>query len=256
MAQITFTDAIGAAVLRNDMPVPANRFSGWTPATRPVTSSSTNLATGALCTYEFRRDYMASFDLNYISAHEATVPTITFFAGGGTGGGWSAGARYSRVSAIFGSAVSVASSEVGDTLLNDEAITWAWDEVPGATGYRLWLTFGTGAGGENFYKDVGAVTTYTDSTGGLGYTAGTPPTTGGIVDWVSIADRLCAHLLTGGTCSVECEDTVSSTYATCGLAPGATPTLRLTNAQTKEYTLSLSLLNRAGSPVQMVCLYS
>jgi hypothetical protein len=78
----------------------------------------------------------------------------------------------------------------------------------------------------------------------------------GAVNYVAIADRLIAWLMQGGQCSVQTEDSATNTYATCGLAPGTTPTLRMTNRKTLEYTLSLSLINLAGSPVQMVAVYA
>ena len=78
--------------------------------------------------------------------------------------------------------------------------------------------------------------------------------TGG-TNLVAVADRLIAWLMQGGTCSVTTGDSLSSVYPTCGLWPGSTPTLRLTNTKTLEYTLSLQLLNLAGSPVRMDCAY-
>lgn len=35
-AEITFTDTIGPATLRNNRPEPADRFTGWTPDSKPV----------------------------------------------------------------------------------------------------------------------------------------------------------------------------------------------------------------------------
>lgn len=71
-----------------------------------------------------------------------------------------------------------------------------------------------------------------------------------------LADRLRRHLLNGGTCSVQTSDAAASAYATCGLKPGGAPQLQLTNRRRIEYTLSLALLNLAGSPAQMVCRYA
>lgn len=73
---------------------------------------------------------------------------------------------------------------------------------------------------------------------------------------VEVADRLIKHLLRGGTCAVNTGDSASSSYATCGLMPGTTPSLVQSDAAHLEYTLSLSLINLAGSPVAMVCRYS
>ena len=72
---------------------------------------------------------------------------------------------------------------------------------------------------------------------------------------LTIAMRLIAHLMNGGTCAVTTGDAASSAYATCGLTPGTTPQLVMSDKRAIEYTLSLSLLNVAGSPVAMVCRY-
>ncbi len=71
-----------------------------------------------------------------------------------------------------------------------------------------------------------------------------------------IADRLRLWLMNGGTCSVATGDSVASTYSTCGLMPGTTPELVLSDPGLIEYTLRLSLINLAGSPVRMVARYS
>lgn len=73
---------------------------------------------------------------------------------------------------------------------------------------------------------------------------------------VAIADRLVAHLLSGGTCSVATGDAGSHTYATCGLWPGSTPSLTLSDRTNLLWTFSVQVLNLAGSPVQMVAVYA
>lgn len=72
---------------------------------------------------------------------------------------------------------------------------------------------------------------------------------------LTIAQKLKAHLLDGGTCSVYTEDLAGSTYATCGLWPNSTPELALTDRRTMEYVLRLSLINLASSPVEMNAFY-
>lgn len=76
------------------------------------------------------------------------------------------------------------------------------------------------------------------------------------VNYVAIADRLIAHLMSGGTVSVQTDDAGTRLYPTCGLAPGSTPTLRLTDRRNLLYTLSLSLINLAASPVRMDAVYA
>ena len=75
------------------------------------------------------------------------------------------------------------------------------------------------------------------------------------VSMVDVADRLIYHLLNGGTCAVNTNDAATSAYATCGLKPGTTPSLELTDRRALEYTLSLQLVNLAGSPARMSCYY-
>lgn len=69
------------------------------------------------------------------------------------------------------------------------------------------------------------------------------------------ADRLIAWLLQGGAVWVETGDAAANIYGTCGLMPGTTPSLTLTDRVNLEYTLRLSLINLAASPVRMVCHY-
>lgn len=73
---------------------------------------------------------------------------------------------------------------------------------------------------------------------------------------VEIADRLIYHLRNGGTCSVYTNDAAASQYATCGLRPGTTPQLQLTDRRAMEFTLSLELVNLAGSPTRMMAHYA
>lgn len=72
---------------------------------------------------------------------------------------------------------------------------------------------------------------------------------------VEVAARLKYHLLNGGSCTVNTGDTASSSY-TCGLYPGSSPSLTQSNPALLEYTLSLQVVNIAGSPVRMICRYA
>lgn len=145
-ASISFTDAIGAAVLTNGKPMPGGRFSAWTPNTVAVGDAAELQSTGARVMFKIRDDYTASFELRGIPC---------------------------------------------------------------------------------------------DSTSGL----------------LDIADRLTNWLESGGTCAVATGDAVGSTYATCGIAKGAKPTLKMSDPKNIEYTLTLALVNLAGTPVRMVCRY-
>jgi hypothetical protein len=83
-----------------------------------------------------------------------------------------------------------------------------------------------------------------------------PVATVGGVRLVDVAARLIAWLMAGGTCTVNTGDVSGSSYATCGLMPGTTPTLQLTDRINLEYSLNVSLINVAASPVAMVCHYA
>ena len=82
-----------------------------------------------------------------------------------------------------------------------------------------------------------------------------PVAASGGVRLVDVAARLVAWLLQGGQCAVNTGDVESNSYATCGLMAGTTPSLSLTDKVNLEYTLSLSLINLAVSPIAMVCHY-
>lgn len=73
---------------------------------------------------------------------------------------------------------------------------------------------------------------------------------------VAILDRLILHLLKGGQVSVTTGDSSGNVYATCCLAEGALPAKRMFNRREITWALSLTLVNVAGSPVPMTCLYS
>lgn len=73
---------------------------------------------------------------------------------------------------------------------------------------------------------------------------------------VTILDRLIAWLLAGGTVSVTCNDSLSAVYATCCLAEGSTPTKKVFNAKDQTWVLTVKLVNIAGSPVPMTCIYT
>lgn len=72
-----------------------------------------------------------------------------------------------------------------------------------------------------------------------------------------IACELIAALLNGNgfTCALYTEDAYANSYPTLGLMPGTEPELALTDRRTMEYTLSLSLINLAASPVPIECHY-
>jgi hypothetical protein len=67
MASIGWTDSTGAATLTNLYATgPASRFANWTPDTAIVAQSANAMADGALHVFEFRADYLVSFELRDI----------------------------------------------------------------------------------------------------------------------------------------------------------------------------------------------
>lgn len=72
---------------------------------------------------------------------------------------------------------------------------------------------------------------------------------------VTILDRLVAWLLGGGQVSVTTGDSNAAVYATCGLAEGFVPKKAIYNAIDQTWKLTLKLVNLAGSPVNMSCIY-
>lgn len=71
--------------------------------------------------------------------------------------------------------------------------------------------------------------------------------------YVTIADRLIAHLLNAGSCTVNTGDSDTASYSSLYLMPGLQPSLTLVDPNQLEYTLSLALFSPAGT--RLVCHY-
>lgn len=67
--------------------------------------------------------------------------------------------------------------------------------------------------------------------------------------------RCQAWLLGGGSVAVYTEDSVNSTYATCCLAPNGDVGITLQDKNVLTYGMTFALINIAGSPSAMLCLY-
>jgi hypothetical protein len=63
---IAWTDSIGAATLTNGRPVPADRFSGWTPDWVPIRAAATLLGPQEEESFEFADIHIARFELQNI----------------------------------------------------------------------------------------------------------------------------------------------------------------------------------------------
>jgi hypothetical protein len=71
---ITWTDGSGAASLTNGKPVPADRFTNWTPGQAAVKADVESLATGQPYPWVFRTDSLVTFSLDKIpNTSQATV---------------------------------------------------------------------------------------------------------------------------------------------------------------------------------------
>lgn len=309
--RILFTDGIGAAVLHNGKPAPANRASNWKPSPMPVGDSANRQSDGALTLFRYRDDFGCTFDLTQIPVRPINQNLIEIngdIAGavGGTptgmsssgptnivaivdalgvltdgrprgeygfngliakhiGGGASTGIELDWTSAIIGhlyqftAAVFIPSSSTASDLLADfeggvsGTTTMHADFTKRDTWQVLTVTATATA------TAIGAVLRLTGS-GGVAYSdlwSVLDLTAPNYVRLVDIADRLAYWLNNGGTCEVDTGDYDGNIYATCGVAPGTTiapPTL--SDKKNLEYTLSLSLINLAGSPARMRCHYA
>jgi hypothetical protein len=251
MAAIQWNDGSGTLTLRNVYPAPANRFSNWTPMSKPFGDAVNRLSDGGLVMMRYRTDYGASFDLVGLGVQCGPAPRVLSIVTSTTGGALPAATYYYKVTAILPSGETGPSQEVSITTTGaTSSITVTATGIGGATAYRFYR--GTAAGAESvYYQTTGPIAF--DSNGAIDGTA-SPPTAG--VNLVALADRLVLWLMSGGPCAVYPEDTAGNSYLTCGLYPGTTPSLRLTDSQNLLYTLSLQLLNLAASPVAMHCVYA
>lgn len=66
MASIGWTDSVGAAVLSNGLPAPADRFRDWVPKPVGIGPVHHALGSGTRHTFRFRRDRGATFALEEI----------------------------------------------------------------------------------------------------------------------------------------------------------------------------------------------
>jgi hypothetical protein len=72
-SSISFTDATGFATLTNGYPAPGDRFAAWTMMS-PIIGPEEEALAGTLYVWEFRADYLASFELHDIPQdHVATA---------------------------------------------------------------------------------------------------------------------------------------------------------------------------------------
>lgn len=73
MAQISFTDGVGAATLLNSRAFPHNRFANWTPDVEPVGPSEPTLADGVIVAFRHRTDYVASLEVDKVPASQLAI---------------------------------------------------------------------------------------------------------------------------------------------------------------------------------------
>ena len=80
-----------------------------------------------------------------------------------------------------------------------------------------------------------------------------PSRTTSALRYLTIADRLIAHLLNAGSCTVNTGDTDTNSYSGLYLVPGFEPQITLSDANQLEYTLTLALFSPAGA--RLICNY-
>ncbi len=97
----------------------------------------------------------------------------------GSGGTFSAGAKFWVITGLNGNGETVGSAEVTATIVLNGSATLTWTALAGATGYSIYR--GIATGGETYVATVGAVTTYTDT--GTAATGAVPPSTGAAYVW-------------------------------------------------------------------------
>lgn len=126
--------------------------------------------------------------------------------------------------------------------------------IAGGVGSRFtnWVSDSDPIGPEKFALGTGAMAKFTFRTD---YTASFDLTNIPNAN-TTIIDRLIAWLRGGGQVSVTCGDTLGAVYATCGLAPGGKISKKMDNKADITWTVSLQLINLAGSPAPMTCIYS
>jgi hypothetical protein len=253
VAYLGFTDPLGAATLRSGYPAPADRFANWVPTTRPYGDSATKLSDGGIVMFRHRLDYGASFDLVGIPGVTPPPPAGVGAVGSTTGGTIAAGTYAYVVTAVIGGVETSASAEVSVTTTGTtSSVTVSWTAVPNATLYYIYRGV---AGLENKRYSIAApAVAFVDTFGAGGPFAGVS-TPGPGTNRAGVADRLIAWLLQGGFAAVVTEDTLGSVFSPCGLWPGTTPSLRLSNPRRMEYTLSAQLVQLSVSPGPMVSVY-
>jgi hypothetical protein len=73
VAKIDFTDGTGAATLESATPSPGNRFRNWLPDDAPIGPSVPTLADATIHLWEFRKDYLASFEVPGLTMSQLVI---------------------------------------------------------------------------------------------------------------------------------------------------------------------------------------
>ena len=83
---LAWTDVVGAATLNNGKPSPGDRFTAWTPFTKPIGPRYAVLATGVVYSWAHRTDYGASFQLTQIprTSLDLVMRLVRHLIAGGT----------------------------------------------------------------------------------------------------------------------------------------------------------------------------
>lgn len=153
-----------------------NRIDVWCAGQRVIPAQQTVIFSGANIFTNTSTDiYYAPLYIRpdgttpnaVLTAPIANTPTTA-----GSGGTFTAGTYFYKITAINSTGESLPSNEVSHSVVLNGTLTPTWAAVTGATGYKVYR--GTSAGAENkLVTTTGAVTTFTD-TGTAGTTATVP----------------------------------------------------------------------------------
>lgn len=146
----------------------------WNPATGvdPVfVDNSADVQMGPVTADMVPANY--AFLTDTLSGNSLAAPTITADAPA-SGGTFTAGTYYWRVTATNSRGETITSNEVSATLTANQKVTLSWAAISGATGYKVYR--GTAPGAENILVTTitgGSTVSYADT--GTAGTAVTPP---------------------------------------------------------------------------------
>jgi len=151
------------------------------------------------------------------------APTVTLGATATTGGTFTAGTYYWKVTATNAQGETTGSNEVTATLAASGTQIINWVAVPGATGYRVYRGAATGTGA--LITTLGAVTTYTDTgTTGSATTVPTSNTTSSVTTPLNTLQVSASSSGVWGNQVTVAVTVAASTFTITAVGPNGTET--------------------------------